>query len=105
MRSYQPSVRSRLWFLWPFWSDTLEGFMVAVAIGGVVGSLWSGDLNFPALLITMVSYPVAILTRHRSRRNAENRNTDGGLVFEPHRARSDEEEHGVARPTIVSSSE
>jgi hypothetical protein len=65
MRISHPHVRSRLWFLWPFWSDTLEPFMVAVSLGAIIGSVSRGDLNLSALILVCVSYPIAILTRRR----------------------------------------
>lgn len=63
MVSYRPGERGRLWFVWPFWSDTLEPLLVAIAIGSGVGSLYRGQPNIPALLAVVMSYIIAIASR------------------------------------------
>ena len=72
MLNSQPSSRRRLlWFLlWPFWRDTLEPLMFAIALGSAFASvLVRGEPNVVAILIVGMSYTVAVLTRWRDRRS------------------------------------
>jgi hypothetical protein len=54
MRSYhffQGAPRSKWWFLWPFWTDSLEPFFIACALGGTFAWFWKGDPNYVAIFI------------------------------------------------------
>ena len=60
----------RLWFLWPFYQDTLEPLIVAIALGSVLGSFYRGDPNMAAVAIVLVSYAIALTTRRPRRDEA-----------------------------------